>query len=159
MQSTGHIHGEASSVTVSTPRARHLKEPQTFNDGTRERYLQEQRYHSYTNQGRANKKQKTTERTRAGSAQETEISHEKGPHRFLRPRQESSWPNNSRQPNRNCNPTPRIASRHSDGQGRQRSRSRRKGGQQQQLAYTSCEEEEGQEQYHTSGRERQGGTE
>jgi hypothetical protein len=161
VQSTGHIHTKASSVAVamSTPRARNLKEPQTFNNGRRERYSQEQRYHSYTDQGSANYKQKTTEQTQARSAQETEIGHEKGPHRFLWPWQESSWPNNSRQPNQYCTPTLCIASRHSNGQGRQRSRSGRKEGQQQQLVYTSHEEKERQEQYHTSGRGRQGGTE
>jgi hypothetical protein len=57
------------------------------------------------------------------------------------------------------NPMPQIACRHSDGHGRQRSRSGREEGQQQQLAYTSREEEEGQEQYYTSGCGRRGGAE
>ena len=91
----------------------------------------------------ANNKQKITEQTRAGITQETEIGQEKEPHSIFWQRQEISCPINSRQPNRNGNPTLQIASRHPDGQGRQQSRSGREEGWQQQLDYTpSCEEEE-----------------
>ncbi len=52
----------------------------------------------------------------------------------------------------------KFATRHSKGQGRQQNRSGREDGRHQQLAYTYREEKEGQEQGHTSGRGRQGGT-